>query len=151
MRCSTCIAQAANLVFSFKCFKFSLCWRSLYLSLLCDKRYLERAFGRLRESWGQWRTGSHTCQLSCSQWRTLHFTPQLLAGHCNTNTTLYLSLFPSSFSFSVWLSDHVEQWGLNLDSCSGFVFRPATLSGPSARWVAGRGAHTDSVGIAYLP
>lgn len=45
--------------FLFKCFKFSLCWRSLYLSLLCDKRYLERnesirqTEGKLRDNDGQ--------------------------------------------------------------------------------------------------
>lgn len=120
--------------FLFKCFKFSLCWRSLYLSLLCGKK-ISREGREHSADWGetegQWRTGSHTCQLSCSRWRTLHFTPQLLAGHSNTNTTLS----PSSSSFSVWLSDHVKQWGLNLDSCRGFVFRPATLSGPlPAEW-----------------
>lgn len=47
--------------FLFKCFKFSLCWRSLYLSLLFDKDISRgmRAFGRLRRlvkgNWGQWQ------------------------------------------------------------------------------------------------
>lgn len=80
----------------FKCFKLSLCWRRLYLSLLCDKDISRgmKVFGRLKGNWGQLTDRPHTCQLSCSR-RTVHFTPAGL--QTNTNTTL-----SPSFSFSVY-------------------------------------------------
>lgn len=111
--CTSCNAVFLLL----KCSKFSLCWRSLYLSLLCDKDISRGRRGETKDSdrhvmfhvHGEWRwDGTRTLHTSTTCW-TL-----------KTNTILSLFL-PPSFPFSVWLSDHVKQWELNLDSCSGIA------------------------------
>lgn len=63
---------SCNPGFLFKCFKFSLCWRSLYLSLLFDKDISRgmRAFGRLKGlvkgKWGQWQAACNRQLLNLS-------------------------------------------------------------------------------------
>ena len=129
MRCSIRIAQAAILVFVLS----ALSWVYVEEVSIC-------LFCATKISWGggmraSKRTdgGGGVGQWQAGPTRTLHFTPQPPAGL--TPVLFSLSLhYPSIFSFSVWLSDHAQQWGPSLDSCTGtwwHCLEPGPLSG---RW-----------------
>lgn len=106
--------------------------KSLFVSFVWQ-RYLERKTeGKLRTMTDR----SYTCNVfmfTVNEEGTER-EPSTPAGHLNTNTILSLFL-PPSFFFSVWLSDHIKQWRLKLDSSSGIALRLMTLSRPpSAEW-----------------
>lgn len=137
--------------FLFKCFKFSLCWRSLYLLLLCDEGYLKRETER--KWWGLWQTGPLCLMFPLRDdgdgTRTLH--TLTACWTLKTNTILSLFFSPSSSSSSVWLSDHFKQWGLNpgqlqwLHCIWWLCVDIFPLEWPVEK------ACSDSIGIAYLP
>lgn len=99
-------------------------------------------------NWG-WFSTRHVSRWTKKGWseNSPHLNPP--AGPWKqTPSSLFL---PPSFSFSVWLSDHIKQWGLN----PGQLQRRCVASDDTvqtlARRVACRGPGSDSVGIAYLP
>lgn len=130
--------------FLFKCFKVSPCWRSLYLSLLCDKDISRER--KLRTVADRFPT---TGRVSCSRWmkkgmetRTLHTSNSNRLPDTYIILSLFLSLFlPPSFSSSVWSSDRIKQWGLNPGQLRWLCVASddTCLDSPPlhARWVAG--------------
>lgn len=91
------------------------------------------------EDWGETEDNdSQVLHLQCfyvhGEWRRDGTRALHTCWTLNTNTILSLFL-PPSFFFSVWLSDHIKQWRLKLDSSSGIALRLMTLSRPpSAEW-----------------
>lgn len=141
MRCSICIAQAAILDFVFKCFKFSLCWGSLYLSLFVWQRHFERNEGTGGRLMGNLGTMTGRVLRSTSHLNHLPDTGKRKPVPFSFSLSLFFSPPPSC------PSPYGRQTML---SSEGWAWTAALASDDTvwslARWVAGRGAHSDSVG-----
>lgn len=130
--------------FSFKCFKFRLCWRSLYLSLLCDKRYLERNES-VRQTEGTLRTMTDRVPHLSAFMFTVKNSPLHTSTTCWTlwtPTPLSISLsfspsifFPSLYGCQTMLSSEGWTWTAALALCSvrRHCQAPRPLSGRSHR------------------
>lgn len=97
--------------FLFKCFKFSLCWRSLFVSFVWQ-RYLER------KERGHWQTGPTPVMFNVrgdrrqDGTRTLHTSNHLLDCWTRTPFSLPFSLhlFPSLYGCQTMLSSEGWTW-----------------------------------------
>lgn len=138
--------------FLFKCFKLNLCWRSLYLSLLCDKDIL-RGMLRGKDEDNDGQVPHPSCLVFMVKEDGMEgelSTPQPPAGHWKLtpfSLSFSLHLFPPPCGCQTVLSS--EGW--TPDSRSGIALRLMNPSRPPPTGVAGWEACSDSIGIAYLP